>query len=376
MQTSLFDTTLYTTSKNPVQNTLIISSQRHQQLNKQQQAFNKLIKKIEKLRLELKETAANLDAKLEYYGKYIHPLEQVLITRRKEYVKLLFLFYSGKNVLMKQQKNILKELLLRQLEEVFAIDEHGPDEELAKIYKKVKGVSYEDAAISDFEVAKDELEAMFEDVGFDLNLEDFNPEEIMDEMRRLQDDFLKQQENLNSKKASRKTTAKQLEKEKREQQLEEARNKNISSVYKQLAKALHPDLEQDENIKSEKEALMKQLTVAYNNNDLYSLLSLEMEWIHKEEQHTDKLSNEKLAIYNKVLREQVQELEQNKFSMMIDPRFQVLLRYAEFVGIEEVDLPHQKKHLEEVIRIMKERISQLKGNEALQAVRKIIHPYN
>ena len=238
------------------------------------------------------------------------------------------------------------------------------------------GISYEDAATQEFEMVKDEMESVFESVGFDMDFKDFDkdmsPEEMIAKMKSLEEEFLKQQESLNSEKASRKKTVKQLEKEEKERQLEEARNKNISSIYKQLAKALHPDLEQDEHIKLEKEVLMKRLTVAYNNSDLHSMLSLEMDWIYKEEQHTDKLGTDKLAIYNQVLKEQVQDLEEQKFALMEHPRFQPLLRYSSLFGNRNINLPMEKKQLEEMLWTIKRSITNLKGNKALEEVENII----
>src|SRR5665647_1420737 len=110
MQASLFETTIID-QKNQPQNGLIISSKTKQPLNKQQQTFNRLVKKIEKLRLELERTVDDLDGKLNYYGKNIHPLEKVLTENRKEAVKLLFPFYTDKKLLSKPQKKILKQFL-------------------------------------------------------------------------------------------------------------------------------------------------------------------------------------------------------------------------------------------------------------------------
>lgn len=380
MQTSLFNTN-NTTQKQQSKNALIISSQKQQPLNKQQQAFNRLVKRIEKLRLELEKSSADLDEKLKYYAKNIHPLEQQLTIMRKEVAKLLFPFYTNKKLLIQPQKKTLKKFLSLQLKEIFAIDGNKPDAELGKIFETVNGVSYEDAATQEFEMAKDEMESMFESAGFDINLKDIEkdmtPEEMVAKMKSLEEEFLKQQENIASKKTARKKTVKQLEKEERERQLEEARNKNISSIYKQLAKALHPDLEQDEDIKLEKEALMKRLTVAYENNDLHSMLSLEMEWIHKEEQYADQLSNEKLAIYNQVLKEQVQDLEEQKYFLMQHPRFQPLLRYCNIFSSGKIfNLPTEKRQLEESVRTIKGSISNLKGKDALREVENIIYAFD
>ncbi|MGZ6539944.1 MAG: hypothetical protein ACXVEB_16330, partial [Bacteroidia bacterium] len=357
MQTSLFDT-IDTTKKYASSNGLVIKNRKRQPLNKQQQAFNRLVKKIEKLRVELQNTSAELDEKLSYYGKHIHPLEQELTLMRKEVVKLLFHFYTNKGVLTNPQKKTLKRFLSMQLNEILSLDINKPDAELEQIFKKINGVSLEDVVTQEFETMKDEMEEMFQDMGFDINLEDLNksmtPEEMMVKLKNLEEEFGKQQDDKNSQKSSRKKTAKQLEKEEKERQVEDARNKNIKNIYKQLAKALHPDLEQDEEIKMQKELLMKRLTVAYNNNDLHTILSLEMEWIHEEEENVAELTNEKLSIYNQVLKEQVQELEEQKITLLNQPRFAPLFRYGAFyLGSSKVNLPREKSQLEEILGTIK-----------------------
>jgi len=102
------------------------------------------------------------------------------------------------------------------------------------------------------------------------------------------------------------------------------------------------------------------------------MLSLEMDWIYKEEQHTDKLGTDKLAIYNQVLKEQVQDLEEQKFALMEHPRFQPLLRYSSLFGNRNINLPMEKKQLEEMLWTIKRSITNLKGNKALEEVENII----
>jgi hypothetical protein len=60
---------------------------------------------------------------------------------------------------------------------------------------------------------------------------------------------------------------------------EEFRKRSIAKLYKQLARVLHPDLEQDRGLQSEKVQLMQELTEAYRQNDLHTLLRLELQWI-------------------------------------------------------------------------------------------------
>lgn len=55
---------------------------------------------------------------------------------------------------------------------------------------------------------------------------------------------------------------------------------------------------------------MQELTVAYRQNDLHTLLRLEMQWIENEGGDIDRLTEEELGVYNEVLQGQVQGLEQ------------------------------------------------------------------
>ena len=380
MQTSLFEPIAVELKRqHQPKNSLIISRHVKQPLTPQQQSFNQLVKKIEKLRRDLEKATTDLDQKLDYYGKYIHPLELAVADSRKEVVKLVFSFYNNKKLLSKPEKKILKNFFAVQLDGILAFDEE-PDDELKKMFEIVNGISLEEAAEQDFELLKDEMQDMFESEGFDVDFKDFKkdmtPEEMMAKLSSLQEELLNQEKINTSKKRPAKKTAKQLQKEKREAEMEEARNKNIGSIYKQLAKALHPDLEQDETAKLEKEALMKRLTIAYNSGDLHSILSLELEWIHKEEESVSKISKEKLAIYNQVLREQVRDLEQQKFALVQHPRYNPLRHYS-FSPLKNinVNLPIEKRKLEETVSSIKESITMLKGKNALQEIKMIIKQF-
>ncbi len=377
MQTSLFEQT-EAELKQP-KNSLIISSQAKQPLTPQQQSFNRLIKKIETLRRVLEKTTIDLDQKLDYYARHIHPLELEMAGGRKQVVKLVFSFYNNGKLLSKPEKKILKNFFAVQLNGILDFGEE-PDEDLKKIFKSVNGISLEQAAEQDFELLKDEMQEMFENEGFDLDFKDFKndmtPEEMMARLSSLQEEFLQQEQNKTANTYTRKKTAKQLEREAREAALEDARKKNIGSIYKQLAKALHPDLEPDEAAKLEKEALMKRLTTAYKSGDLHSMLSLELEWMHKEEEAFAKISAEKLAIYNQVLKEQVHDLEQQKFALVQHPRYHPLRRYS-FRSLKNinVNLPIEKKKLEEMVSSINESIAALKGKNALQEIKLIVRQF-
>ncbi|MBC7867390.1 MAG: hypothetical protein H7X88_07640, partial [Gloeobacteraceae cyanobacterium ES-bin-316] len=54
--------------------------------------------------------------------------------------------------------------------------------------------------------------------------------------------------------------------------IDEVEKKSISELYKELAKMIHPDLEQDEAVRHSKEQLMKELTAAKEKEDVHAML--------------------------------------------------------------------------------------------------------
>ena len=355
---------------------LIIGKKTKQKLNPKQRTFNRLIKKLEKLRVEKDKTTAELNEKLNYYGKHISPLELNIAALHKESAKIFHKFYREKKSFSESDNDILIGMMATQLNEFSKFGSEEPDDELKEIFELIEGESFDEAAESDFQAMKEDMSETFKEMGFDIDLDDFNSdlseEEMMRKMFEMLGDAKDQAEAKAAAEPKRKKTKKQIEKEEREKQIEEAKNKSIAGVYKSLAKVFHPDLERDAERRLEKEALMKQLTAAYKNNDLHTLLRLELEWLHKEESDLDKLSDEKLEIYNRALKEQTEELEAEIYITVQHPRYFPLQKYARFFGIEGVNLKQEKKNLEAKIKWMAADIEELKGKSSLKKLKEII----
>lgn len=353
---------------------LTITNKKQQPLNKQQQAFNKLVKKIEQLRMKIKKTSETLDKQLDFYTKEINPQELKLVEKTKVLVKLYYDIHQNKKFLTQPERKLLKEMMVEELDFILSMEDK-PDDELKKIFEFANGETYEDSMKEQFEEMKGEMESMFNSFGMDIDLSDLDQETGQEELARklkmMQEELQNKQQQNNWQEKPRKKTVKQLEKEEKERQMEEARNKNISTIYRQLAKAFHPDLEQDVEKKAEKEVLMKQLTSAYEANDLHSLLKLELEWIHREEEHLNELTNEKLTIYNAVLKEQVQELEQEKFMLFQNPRYMALNKYLNPYDedVTKVDLRHEKHEIVLTINDLEKSLVKLNGANALKEIK-------
>lgn len=360
---------------------LSISQSSGATLNKDQKAFNRLVKKIEQLREDNKELSEQLDVCLRYYSDELHPREQEIAELRAELVKKVYPIYSEKKLINKGDKKILKEFFGQQLTNIMPFMDL--DDELKAIFKEAHGESYDDVRQEEFEEMREEMKEMFDSMGVKMNLDDFTPDMNEEDVARKMHEFMREMkqkaEDEETRQKNKKKTKKQLEKEERERQKEELRNTSIGKIYKSLAKAFHPDLERDAEKIAEKEELMKRLTAAYESNDLHTLLSLEIEWIKKEEGDIARLSDEKLRLYNQILKEQVEQLELEMEMLINHPRYQPLKAYfPPFIspfGWNEAKLKNTLKDYKEII---KEMNATLKGfaRNPLKEVREIIEAFH
>jgi hypothetical protein len=111
---------------------------------------------------------------------------------------------------------------------------------------------------------------------------------------------------------------------------------NTKTVYRQLARANHPDLERDPALQQHNTARMQRITEAYEANDLYTLLQL-----LSESGPADQEADDVLLRYTQALQQQQTELKQ---------QLQALLFGAQsFLGStgkkREQELRQIKRHL-------------------------------
>lgn len=98
-------------------------------------------------------------------------------------------------------------------------------------------------------------------------------------------------------------------------------------LYTRLAKDLHPDLEQDEKRKVEKNDVMRRLTEAYKNEDLYELLQIQFEYnAENSENYTEALPEEQLKVINETLLSQIKKLQEEYKEMTVFGEDAILYR--------------------------------------------------
>ena len=329
---------------------LTISKSTNKKLSKNQDAFNKLTKRIEKLQKDIEKKQSQLDLALKIYGTDIYTTKQLVTQYRREFVVLLWANFNTKKLAKNDQQN-LKQIIREHLQ-IYLIElATEPDEEIKKIFNILESSSYDERLTLEKETAKQRMLADLKQMKADLRNIDINDEEaLLNKYYEARHKIFNEQSANNNgpqQTHNKNKSAKQLEAERIQQEIDSIQQKNIGTIYKQLAKLFHPDLEQDIERKAEKEILMQQLTAAYEAKNLHALLTLELKWIHKENEHLESLSEEKLAVYLQILKEQAQQLEEEKREIIYRPNYSVLAQTFG-IGVQKYPVEIVQIHLNEV----------------------------
>jgi hypothetical protein len=319
-------------------------------LSAAQVEFNRLMKRLENERARYAKEESRLDRMMAEYVTVVMPLHEKLQRLNMEMV-----FESVEVIgiikLSAKRLDLFSDLICGKASDLLRDPCGLAEEELEKLRGILRemldrmGVPpHEDYSPDDeadeFDILRRVLEAEAAMNGVDLDLGGLDMRDDPDGFhKQLHERFARA---MGSDK-KRKPTKAQLEKEKKRQQIEEAKNRNFKTLFKQLAKLLHPDLETDHSIKKHKETWMKRLTSAYESGDLREMLQIEMEWLGGMTTELAGASDEKLIAYNMVLKEQINEVKLQTQRLLDNPKYFVLMRFVDdFFG--ELKNPAQVRH--------------------------------
>ena len=378
-QTSLFEDESF---RRPEVRGLVMNSQPGRPLSKAQRAFNRLVTKVEELRAKLDREIHRLDKVLAYYGEHIHPRLQRQTALRKELVRALATFLDGNRLKQKSEQKMLRMVIGEQLNEIAGAEGTLMDEDLRGVFQRIHGVDFDEVEREEMEEMRSAMEEMFGEFGIGIDLSDLQPDmsdgELAAKAAEMAERIQQKAEQVECafRPPARRKSKRQLEKEERARQAEQLRNKSIASIYRQLAKVLHPDLEPNADRKQTKGALMQELTAAYRNNDLHTLLRLELEWVEREQGDVERLTEEKLSIYNQVLKEQVYELGRELAELPYHPRYQPIVESDGPFGFRlRTENPAEMRWLDDTIAGMEASITRIWNAEPLNEVRNILEAY-
>jgi hypothetical protein len=367
-------------SSEPESRGLTLSSRRGRALTKAQRAFNRLVGEVEELRSKIERESRRLDDTLAYYAQHLHPRLRRRTELRKEYVRALAVSLDGKCLKGKRDRATLREVIAAELEELHFEEGSLADDDLRALFERLHGRGFEEVEEEEMAEARQEIESMLNDFGIKLDLSEFKPgvsdETLAAKAAEIAGHVREAEENWRGSNRPRRQTQRQMQKEEQLRQAEELRKKTVASLYKQLARVLHPDLELDAALKEQKQALMQELTVAYRNNDMHTLLRLELEWIAREEGNLERLSDEKLALYNQTLKEQVADLQRELYELPCHPRYQPIAEFDGPFGVSIRDNgPAEARALDEGIANIEASIRDLRSKSGVETLKAISHAY-
>jgi len=366
---------------NPADNTsgkLLVVPQTGKPLSTAQQAFNRLVARIEKLHRQIAKETRDLDEAMAFFNQNIQPRRDKITQARKDLVLQLATFLDSPQ-LKKNQNETLNQMIAEQLGQIGAEDGGLGDEKLQQLFSRVLRVDYAQAAREELRAAREEFEELFANAGVKPDLsgfhDDMTPDEFQAEASRIASKFLNESTSEPPPKKKR-LTKRQLEKEERAKLAEEARKRSIATIYKQLARVFHPDLEPDAALRPHKELLMQQLTAAYRNNDLHTMLRLEVEWLTSEKDDVQRLTDEKLDVYNEVLREQIQRLESQLFELPMQPQYRPITQATGPFQITAIlDGRPEVRELNELHKTIANMTTQLQSPKAIDYLRHMIKEF-
>jgi len=196
-----------------------------------------------------------------------------------------------------------------------------------------------------------EMKATFKQQGIEVNLDDLSYELDTEELDRIIKERIAAALNGES---SPLNEAPKKNISVKQNATDELKSKGISQLYKKLVKWIHPDLEFDNDQKLIKENWMKTLTVAYDKQDLASMLKLETDIILALDIASEKLSLDKLKAYNLLLKEMLSDIDAEIMYMAMAPKYYPLHFYYEPFGgitsdkmISNILLQSMKKQMNE-----------------------------
>lgn len=282
-------------------------------LSKRQKQFNSLVKKIAECRVLIDEVK-KLDLELCKLGEtLVTPVEKQLAEAQREWVMILHR-HPAKDKLKNKKKTEFAAVMENEIGHLLNSPFFPEDEELHALYREYEseGRDFEEVLTEmEQDMKSGAINIMQDMFGLDLNMEDFDdPEKLYEKLHAKQEEFEAEEAARQQKRATRKKTPAQSAAETKRAEAEKALNKTVKELYLELVRHFHPDREPDEQKRLEKTEIMKRITAAYDADDHLKLLELQMELLQKGDNVFADFNDAQLEFFNKTLRRQAAELEE------------------------------------------------------------------
>ena len=286
---------------------VLIIKQTGNSLSKKQLEFNKLIRSLEKKRKDLQELEDRFKKMVSVCEEKLHPYKKEFFECTVELIKLLDThFETGK--LKKVQKEKTAQFILNLIS---IIEDREKLDVLNTIASKY--MSFQQRDMSDMEkmMGKEMLKNVFSSAfGVHMDDEDIDLNNFSKMWEKLHS---KMTEEMHGQRKENFTNTKHKSYNGPNKKLAEMIRKSWKMLYTQLVRKLHPDTEQDAEVRIEKTELLKKVTAAFEQNDFYTLLNLYQQQIgfNADDEKNQTLANgDVLNDYIGILKKQDYELRE------------------------------------------------------------------
>jgi hypothetical protein len=287
----------------------IVPQQDQPNLSKGQKLFNTLVKKIEASRHDL----AQWQATMGIYRQKVASDYMPLLDKFKGLQAAMVLALDQaleRHKLTKPERRFVAEVICDVAEPLVA---QSDDAVMKAIYNKYSDIDFdaqEAAAAKSMQAAMSQMFGVEIDEAADVS----SPQDVLEQVKLQMEKArlleMERQDEQEVRRSQRKKTAKQQAREDKQKADSEQTSQSIREVYRKLVSALHPDRESDPVERARKTGLMQRVNQAYDKKDLLLLLELQLELEHIDAATIAGLSEERLKHFNKILKDQLAELEQ------------------------------------------------------------------
>ena len=294
----------FTTMKQTSQRELRLTHPPAGPVSRARKQFNTLIKKLEAARSLLAAWKETMPVVMSKADREYWPLVDAQGERIKQLVLLLDAMH-GHKLLGKRERDKLSGFLADKALDLLSA---ANDEVVKEIYNRHSGADFDEQEGE----SKYEMRLMMEALlgaEFKGEIDVRSPAAMFKAFQAQmaeQGDAADPQQHQEEPRPKR---AADLARERRQAAEAQRMQQSMRDIFRKLASQLHPDRETDDGERQRKTALMQRVNVAYAANDMLGLLELQLEVEQIDQASLASLSDERIKQYNKVLNEQLSELD-------------------------------------------------------------------
>ncbi len=271
---------------------------------KLQQRFRRLLEKVDGLRQRVrawKDARPEIATEISAYAALL----EARCRRCRDMIGLLDRAY-GSTGLGKADRKTLAEVIASLAGELIG---YGGHDDLKPLYNRYSRSDFDAEAAAADAAGAEALRSMMEELGMEVGDADLSSMEKIKAFTEAQLEAAEREAAAEEeRRARRKKSAKQAAAEGRREEERRSTGKALQDVYRELARALHPDREQDPAESARKTGLMQEVNVAYEAKDLLRLLELQLELERVEAERVDTIAEERVRHYIRILDEQAKQL--------------------------------------------------------------------